>query len=196
MSGLPCAARTAAGVTCDVTFIVDENDGPYGTIPIRLRFETCRWLTAAGGLTLLTLVSLCELFDGSTWRPQPTHEACTSKVAVATRRRQENYYNFKARARIVVKKGGRCAPLVRERSKHNGDPLTRTEKAKSKKQKAKSKKQRAKSKTSKNEKEKTKSRAISGKEPTRPEANTTNYQLEDEGGVRFVPGDGSSWSNE
>ena len=93
-------------------------------------------------------------------------------------------------------KGGRCAPLVRERSKHNGDPLTRTEKAKGKKQKAKSKKQRAKSKTSKNEKEKTKSRAISGKEPTRPEANTTNYQLEDEGGVRFVPGDGSSWSNE
>ena len=105
MSGLPCAARTAAGVTCDFTFTVDENGGPYGTIPIRLRFETCRWLTAAGGLTLLTLVSLCELFDGSTWRPQPTHEACTSKVAVATRRRQENYNNFKARARIVVKRG-------------------------------------------------------------------------------------------
>ena len=39
------------------------------------------------------------------------------------------------------KKGGRCAPLVRGRSKHNGDPLTRTEKAKGKKQKAKSKKQ-------------------------------------------------------
>ena len=105
MSGLPCAARTAAGVTCDFTFTVDENDGPYGTIPIRLRFETCRWLTAAGGLTLLTLVSLCELFDGSTWRPQPTHGECTSKLAVATRRRQENYNNFKARARIVVKRG-------------------------------------------------------------------------------------------
>ena len=41
-------------------------------------------------------------------------------------------------------KGGRCAPLVRERSKHNGDPLTRTEKAKGKKQKAKSKEQKAK----------------------------------------------------
>ena len=56
VSGLPCAARTAAGVMCDFTFTVDENDGPYGTIPTRLRFETCRWLTAAGGLTLLTLV--------------------------------------------------------------------------------------------------------------------------------------------
>ena len=53
-------------------------------------------------------------------------------------------------------KGGRCAALVRERSKHNGDPLTRTEKAKGKKQKAKSKKQKAKSKEQKAKQAKTK----------------------------------------
>ena len=53
---------------------------------------------------LLALVSLCELFDGSTWRPRPTHGECTSKLAVATRRRQANYNNFKARARTAVKR--------------------------------------------------------------------------------------------
>ena len=52
-------------------------------------------------------------------------------------------------------KGGRCAPLVRERSKHNGDPLPelKKQKAKSKKQKAKSKEQKAKQAKTKKKKQ-------------------------------------------